>query len=697
EGARFDGSNSLADHRGQAEVVSGTEHRVHVLAALGGARADAHCAAQDDPQVAVVAANALDALVVVQPPEAGELREPVEVSRRDVSKMLALLQRSPDGDGLPRPRRGFRRRPRVHAALALLLDFLRQVLVDERDLDAPVLAPAFGIVVRCDRRIFAAPRRGQTLGRYARGLQKAHHRRGARGRELPVRGKLRRGDRHVVGVADDANDLVVVALERLADLLQDFLAGVLERRLAGIEEELLGHLHRQHVLVLAYLELALLHLFVEVAQQAVVLRLGLLVRRLELRLLPLQAVDFATQVGLLLLERGALRLKLLGLLVQPVALLLKRVDLLVLVGLQLLKLALADATAGDQRGCDHAGHYLKSCFVHDRSSCQSPNAAKLSMSAPLFAAPARCPVSCTRQIVDIGLTLHELPDTYELPDNQARAERTPPPGGDPGPSQGAQRAQHADGARAPRALDPARRRAGRDPLRGAHRLRRARLLRRRRPQGARRHGARRLANAARALRARLHGADGISAAGARRGERPRIWRRARARAVLRFRLRLERRALRAAGGAPRHHARRRRHAEPRACRGRAAREGADPVGAAVHGGRRRRLGHLQPDVRTCLCPERCAGNGKSDRGERTAVGAPGQEIDPLRPADRPPDRLPLRDRGLQPPRRHRRPPRGRARLQREAQARVPRQVSRSFSLATSGWSAAPAPGSCRSA
>src|SRR4029077_17079801 len=46
---------------------------------------------------------------------------------------------------------------RACMALALLLDFLRQVLVDERDLDAAVLAPAVGIVVRRDRREFTAP------------------------------------------------------------------------------------------------------------------------------------------------------------------------------------------------------------------------------------------------------------------------------------------------------------------------------------------------------------------------------------------------------------------------------------------------------------------------------------------------------------------------------------------------------------
>src|SRR3954466_13631516 len=163
-------------------------------------------------------------------------------------------------------------------ALALLLDFLRQVLVDQRDLDAAVLAPAVGVVVRRDRRELAAPRRAQALRRHAVGLQEAHHRGGAGGGELPVGRELRRGDRHVVGMADDADHLVLVALQRLAHLLEDVLARVLERRLAGIEEELLRHLDRQHVLVLADLELALLHLVVEIADQAVILRLGLLVR-----------------------------------------------------------------------------------------------------------------------------------------------------------------------------------------------------------------------------------------------------------------------------------------------------------------------------------------------------------------------------------------------------------------------------------
>ncbi len=67
--------------------------------------------------------------------------------------------------------------------------------------------------------------------------------------------------------------------------------------------------------------------------------------------------------------------------------------------------------------------------------------------------------------------------------------------------------------------------------------------------------------------------------------------------VLRFHLRGERRALRAAGSTPGHHAGRRRHPEPRARGRRAPREGAHPVGAPVQRRGRRGVGPVQRRLR----------------------------------------------------------------------------------------------------
>src|SRR5262249_57295580 len=59
--------------------------------------------------VAVVAAGVLHPFAVVQPLGARELGKAIQVPRRDVAKVNALLERSPDGDGLARPRRRYNR------------------------------------------------------------------------------------------------------------------------------------------------------------------------------------------------------------------------------------------------------------------------------------------------------------------------------------------------------------------------------------------------------------------------------------------------------------------------------------------------------------------------------------------------------------------------------------------------------------
>src|SRR5258708_16425683 len=176
---------------------------------------------------------------------------------------------------------------------------------------------------------------------------------------------LRRlADRNVFGMADDPDHLVLVAFQRFADFFQDRFAGVLEVRAAGIEEQLLGDVDRQHVLVLPHLELALLDLLGEVAHQLVVLRFVLWAGAQQLRLLLLQRVDLPAQVRLLLLERGLLRLQALHLFLEPAALLLQRGDLLVLVRFELVVGALADAAACDHGHSERGARSVQSPSVH---------------------------------------------------------------------------------------------------------------------------------------------------------------------------------------------------------------------------------------------------------------------------------------------------------------------------------------------
>ena len=114
----------------------------------------------------------------------------------------------------------------------------------------------------------------------------------------------------------------------------------------------------------------------------------------------------------------------------------------------------------------------------------------------------------------------------------------------------------------------------------------------------------------------------------------------------------------------------RRHPDAGTGRRRAARQGADSASASVRRRAGRRVGTGQPVVRTRCGPRRCRCCRPRDRGERAACRAPGQEVDPFRPAVGHRDRLPVRDRGLQPAGGIGGSARGRAGIQREAQARV---------------------------
>src|SRR5262245_12977692 len=249
-------------------------------------------------------------------------------------------------------------RPETIAPAAGRFVLLHQPFVDQRNLDAPVLLPSLGAVVGCDRSVLGAAGGDQPVGWDAGVLEEAHYRRGARRRQLPVRRKRflqPAADRHVVGVADDADRLVVVALERVRDLLQDLLAGVLEVGAAGVEEQLLRDVDGQHALELAHLELALLHFLVEVREQLVVARLGHLLAALELRALRLERRDLLAKAVLLfrqavslLLQARALAFELAHLLLERRAARLQRRDLLALLALHLVEIALRDTACRSQ-------------------------------------------------------------------------------------------------------------------------------------------------------------------------------------------------------------------------------------------------------------------------------------------------------------------------------------------------------------
>src|ERR1700741_4881314 len=261
---------------------------------------------------------------------------------------------------VPTCRRNCRESTTVPASCLGAIALLHQPLVDQRNFDSPVLLPSFGAVVRRDWSVLGAAGGDEPLGRDAVVLEETHHRGGARSRELPVRRKhflQAAADRHVVGVADDADRLVLVALERVRDLLQDLLAGVLEVRAAGVEEELLRDVDGQHALQLAYLELALLHLFAEVRAQLVVALLNLLLARLEPRALRLElrhllgkAVLLLRKTVFLLLQARTLALEVAHLLLERRAARLQRRDLLVLLALQLVELALRNTACRRQQG-----------------------------------------------------------------------------------------------------------------------------------------------------------------------------------------------------------------------------------------------------------------------------------------------------------------------------------------------------------
>jgi hypothetical protein len=135
----------------------------------------------------------------------------------------------------------------------------------------------------------------------------------ARDGQLPVRRELllvRLGERNVVGVAHHPDHLVGILPERLAHLLQDLLAGLLQVRAAGGEEDLVRHVHAEHVLVALDLEIPLLHFLRELGHHRIVVGDGIVLGLLERVTLAFQAVPFRPQRITLRGQRVGLRLEL---------------------------------------------------------------------------------------------------------------------------------------------------------------------------------------------------------------------------------------------------------------------------------------------------------------------------------------------------------------------------------------------------
>ncbi|CAA9286814.1 MAG: Enoyl-CoA hydratase, partial [uncultured Acetobacteraceae bacterium] len=242
------------------------------------------------------------------------------------------------------------------------------------------------------------------------------------------------------------------------------------------------------------------------------------------------------------------------------------------------------------------------------------------------------------------------------------------------PPRARQRLHHAHGRRAARGVRRAGSGAGRISLRRPYRRGGARLLRRRGPEGARRHDRCRLLAPALPVRALLPLAARLPAAADRGGQRRRLRRRVGTGALLRLRLRLERGPVRADGGDARHHAGRRRHPEPAPRHRRAPRQGGDLHRPALLRRGRAELGSRQPPLPAGRGAGGRAGNGARHPRQRADLRPPSQEGHNQRPPNGPRQRDAVRDRGLLPVDPDRRPFGGDQRLRREAQASVQRAV-----------------------
>ena len=143
-------------------------------------------------------------------------------------------------------------------------------------------------------------------------------------------------------------------------------------------------------------------------------------------------------------------------------------------------------------------------------------------------------------------------------------------------------------------------------------------------------------------------ADRLPRADHRRRQWRGLWWRLRDRGRLRFSLRGGHRPLRTDRSDARHHAGRRRHANPAARRRRAPGQGIDPDRQALHREPGSRLGSRERSISPARFVTGSAGDRIAHRPQCADLGPPGQALDPSRPAILAARRARARDRGLQP-------------------------------------------------
>src|SRR5690606_10829106 len=180
----------------------------------------------------------------------------VTVSPRTTRRRGSMPSSVPRGSAAARRHSASRRRPRVLEVLELQL-----VAREEADLDPPVPPPASrGAVGGHGPVLGHASRHEAVAGDLHLLLQEANDVGGAGHRELPVGGESLgelAGDRLVVGMSGDLDDLVRDLGQRLPDLAQHFLPRVVELRLARVEDDLVDEVHHELAALLGDEDVAL--------------------------------------------------------------------------------------------------------------------------------------------------------------------------------------------------------------------------------------------------------------------------------------------------------------------------------------------------------------------------------------------------------------------------------------------------------
>ena len=111
ERARLGGERRAPHRGGEAEVAARAEHRVDVFLYPRRLGADAHRAAEDDPQAVVVLVAARCVLGMAQALQAPERGQPVEIRRGELLEMRAAGERAADASELTAPEHGRNRPP----------------------------------------------------------------------------------------------------------------------------------------------------------------------------------------------------------------------------------------------------------------------------------------------------------------------------------------------------------------------------------------------------------------------------------------------------------------------------------------------------------------------------------------------------------------------------------------------------------